>query len=345
MIPSFINGLPSSVRRDLFQGKLLEDSERREIVFSFLRNVCNETQLSDGDVELVEVKDLSTGRARVPGHVVYRLDLLLEKRRTRTIFLKGFGKTEYATLTRNFKGWENRPKMFLYEEFAQTAANIAGVSKIRSQFQAEPHDLDFVGFTLAEKIPGVHSNLLFDVSEIAQVKPEFLPAMPIIVRRVAIWHAFADLMGKADRRFLQLTKDYSRSTNYLIDPDSLEIEGVDHEYLFSPESLVKFELENRHSEMAILAALPADEMAAALEVYVQTYVSTGNALKGRAYEAIRNLACAVFGSNSVEVSFLEAAHDKDPGQSLRALWNDMRDRTHEVTLAPFPALTTTGRAP
>ncbi len=337
MIPSFINGLPADARRDVFHGKLLAHPGRREKILSFLNKACSESPLDINDVELIDVTDLSTGRARVPGHVVYKVDLLLRKSKQVTLYFKGFGSTEYRTLTESFDGWENRAQMHRYEAFAQAAANLAGVSNIRSEFYLEPHDANFVGFTLVQAIPGAHSSVLFRSGETTEIKPEYLRQLDVILPRLASWHALSDLIGKADRRFVQLNKGYNRSTNYLVEPDSLSIEGFDHEYIFAPPSLVRYELEQRHSEMAILATLPAADMPAALLIYATSYVSAWNRIvSGQIYNDIRHLASDVFGANSVESSFLNAARSRDPQRSLCALWKDISERTKDTSLAPFP---------
>ncbi len=336
LMPSFVNELSSDVRRDLFDRKLLKNVDRQDSIFSFLQ-VCNETGLNKADVELIDVTDVSTWRARSPGHIVYRIDLSLQKCRRRTIYLKGFGTTEYGLLTGTFAGWEGRPNMHLYDEFAQKAANISGISRIRSKFCLESQDPNFVGFTLTEAVPGVHSEDLFNSGKMPEMKREYWPHLPTILKHLAVWHAFADLMGKADRRFLQIGDKYHRQTNYFIEPDSLAIDVIDHEYLFSPAGLVAYELDNRYSEMTILATVPKNQMLSALSLYTQHYVDSWNALvSGHDYIDICRLASDVFGPKSIEVSFLEAAQQRNPKQAIQVLWNNIRHKTLEMELAALP---------
>ena len=313
MMPDFINDLPEEEALKIFRAKFITDLARRNILYSFLKDICSDPIHSASDIDIIRVKDLSTGRARFPGHVVYRIDLMLQGHRPRTIFLKGFGRNEYKTLRSSFSGWDNRPQMHLYEEFAQNAANIAGVSRIRSKFYKDPHDDDFQGFTLAEAIPGIHSNQLFDLNEKAEIKPVYTEKTTELIDSVAAWHAFADIVGKADRRFLQLTPKYSRPTNYLIEPGTMSVEGVDHEYLFLPQSLVTFELKNRFSEMSMLAALPANALPGHLIRYTNSYISHWNRImQDGSYSSIRALAAQTFGEGSVEVNFCSKILLLDP---------------------------------
>lgn len=313
LIPQFINGIGGTSRLRMFQEKLFGGLRGDAICAAIAKIAACETA-DLADLQLVDIKDYSTGRALLHGHFVYRIEVMSSAIGTRSFFLKGISHADYGELNK-FAGWENRPHIDLYDPFFQHIALKLKTSKHRAEYVSEAHDPCVSAMVLAEEVIGAHTSVLFETEKSAMLQSPHTSEAQSFLKSLASWHGLSDLFGKGDRK-LKRSEEMRRDSNYILTADSAGIpavEGIDHELLFATPECQAYAEERGYTELEFLALVPPAEREGALKIYRDFYLEVAARL--RTPECFKELFMETvkeFGAQSVEAAYLVKSAMVDP---------------------------------